>query len=260
MSRAARPEGPAADGARLEPDGCAELDSWLDDTEFSSSTEKLERLLGDQDLLLNLQLNQYSEKSWAPVAEELARYGLAVIGSWLRRRTIFVKVKKRTTYGLPTPPETWLDDAHVVRHLTDETVVLALNYFKDKVLKENKWDVLKGASIKTFFIGQCLFQFANVYSAWFREEQERRDSEYFADDDELGYLRGSVRGTEDSVLARSDLDEALRKISSESARAAFILKAQGYRYQEIASKLGLANSKAVENLLVYQRRLIRGAS
>ncbi|NKR90443.1 sigma-70 family RNA polymerase sigma factor [Rhodococcus hoagii] len=207
--------------------------------------------------MLRLQLSGYSAKEWDPVAEELARYGLAVIRSWLHRRLIFSKVKQRTGYGLTPPPEHWLDDDHTVRQLTDETVVRAIGYFKTDVLQKNKWDVDKGASIRTFFIGQCLFQFANVYKVWFNEERERRAAELLAEDADLDYLKGSIRGIESTVVAREETIEALHRVTSERARAAFLLHDQGYSYQEIASRLGLADAKSVENMLSYQRRQLR---
>lgn len=263
MSRVARPEGPAGNGACIEPDEdhyTRDVDKWLTAAEFEDENERLERLFGDQELLLSLQLGDYSQAVWGPVAEELARYGVAVIRSWIWRRSIFPKVKKRTGFGLASPSEGWLDDEHVVGDLADETVVRAINYFKDHVLKKNKWDARKGASLRTFFIGQCLYQFPNVYKVWFNEERERRAAEYLADDDDLDYLRGSVRGIESSVLVKVEVVEALGKIKTNRARAAFFLHDRGYTYDEIAVTLGLSDAKSVENMLAYQKRqLKRGA-
>lgn len=260
MSRAARPEGPAADGACIEPDEGYHhqvVVNWLAEVEFEDKAEHLDRLLGDEDLLLSLQLGSYAPAVWDPVAEALARYGVAVIRAWTRRGSIFSKVEKRTGYALKAPPETWLDDVHVADDLADETVVRAINYFKDHVLKQNKWDAKKGASLRTFFIGQCLYKFPNVYRAWFNEERTRRAVEYWADDEDMDYLRGSIRGIESSVIPKMETVEALRKVKTGRARAALLLHAQGYTYEEISQKLGLADAKSVENMLTYQKRLLR---
>jgi hypothetical protein len=40
-------------------------------------------------------------------------------------------------------------------------------------LLANRWDPKKGASIKTFFIGQCLIRFVNVYNRW--RDNDRRN-------------------------------------------------------------------------------------
>jgi hypothetical protein len=37
------------------------------------------------------------------------------------------------------------------------------NYHVAKAGDAGKWDHTRGASLRTFFIGQCLFQLANVY-------------------------------------------------------------------------------------------------
>lgn len=132
MNRAARPAGLAADPARLEPDESV-LDDWLADDEFDQAAEHLRRLGGDAELLLNLQLDGFAAAVWEPVAQELARYGHAVLCSWTRRRLIFGKVKHRTSYGLPLL-DGWPDD-ETAADIATETVVAALNYFRDKVLQ-----------------------------------------------------------------------------------------------------------------------------
>jgi len=41
-----------------------------------------------------------------------------------------------------------------------------LRYFIGEVLKPGKWDYRRGATLKTYFIGACLLQFANVFHLW----------------------------------------------------------------------------------------------
>jgi hypothetical protein len=52
-------------------------------------------------MLLDLQLSNYADAVWNPIAEEFARYGLAVISSWVRRGLIFGYVTKATGFGFP---------------------------------------------------------------------------------------------------------------------------------------------------------------
>jgi hypothetical protein len=56
----------------------------------------LDRLLGDQELLMRLQLSSYAPREWLPVAQEFARYGLGVLQPWIGTGKVFVKVRERT--------------------------------------------------------------------------------------------------------------------------------------------------------------------
>src|SRR3954470_13380163 len=82
MSDGARP--PKRDAARLQHSDGAALDLPAD--------ERLDRMLGDQELLLRLQLSSYAPRDWLPVAAEFARYGLGVLEPWIGTGRIFGKV------------------------------------------------------------------------------------------------------------------------------------------------------------------------
>ncbi|MFI6225295.1 sigma-70 family RNA polymerase sigma factor [Nocardia salmonicida] len=246
----------AAD-ARVELKLCVPA-AWLDDKEFIPVAENLARLEADAELVRMLQLGQFSDHVWNPVAEELARYGLAVLQSWIRSHTIFAKVKTKTGWGLPIL-DGW-PDAETAEQLATDTVVNALNYFRDKVLAAGKWDPTRGASLRTYFIGQCLFQFPNLYRTAYNIEIERQEHELLTDDDTL--FRGQERSVED-VLGGSRFgsagEEALAQVTTVMAKIAFGLIVEGYSAAEIAVRLN-KTEKQIENMLVYQRSRIRKAS
>ena len=258
MHRAARPAGLAADDARvqpdetLEPDDVAEIDEWLDDREFDTETEWLRRLGADEEILLRLQLHQFDDASWEPIAQELARYGVAVIRAWIRRATIYGKLRSRTRYRVQ-PLDGWPADQETINDIATDTVLAALKYFKTGVLMRGRWDPRRGASLRTFFIGQCLFQFPNHLRRYRDIEIDRRKSEYLIGDDaEFGDLMGSIRGVEPGVIARLELDQVLATIRDKRLRAILILRHRdGYSFQEIAEQLGMSNAKQVENKLSY---------
>src|SRR4051794_983098 len=115
--------------------------------------EQLDRILGDKELLLRLQLSEYAEKYWNPAAWEFARYGLDVMRAWCRTGRIFTEVYRMTQHELRQPDDRFDDDA--TETLATDTVVAAVDGFLENVLKKNRWDPSGGASLKTFFIGQC---------------------------------------------------------------------------------------------------------
>ncbi|MFI5501159.1 RNA polymerase sigma factor [Nocardia asteroides] len=230
-------------------------ENWLSDPEFDEATEKLQRLAGDEQILLTLQLGGFADRDWNPVAQELARYGIAVLTSWIKRREIFAKVKYRTTYTLPML-DGW-PDMETALDLATDTVIDALNYFRDNVLKAGKWDPARGASLRTYFIGQCLYRFVNPYHSAHNTEIRRRRTEVLVDDDAL--FAGTHRDVEDTILIHDELESARAKVNSVMALGAMERQAAGYSTKEIAKIFG-RTEKQIENMLDYQRRKIRKAA
>jgi DNA-directed RNA polymerase specialized sigma24 family protein len=235
------------DAAHLQPPTAAEIKA-------QKSAENLDRLLGDADLLLRLQLSGYADEVWDPIATEFARYGLGVLPAWLATGKMFVEVRKTTKVRLVAheggfDPETRND-------LATDTVVAALPAFLE-VLKQKRWDPAKGASLKTYFLGKCKWEFLNVYRKWQRLH-ESPNLELLADEMTTFVDAGPAAGPADqALLSREQQRAVLALLTTDKARRAFSLADMGYSHEEIAEQLGVADAKAVENLLVYQRRRVQ---
>lgn len=230
--------------------------AWVDEQERGAPPDRLSRLLGDVQVLTRLLDSDFADDDWLPAAEEFARYGVGVLSAWIGTGAIFGKVKARTSYSLESPPNGWLDE-DAVHDLSADTVVDALQSFRDDVLRKRRWDPRKGASMKTFFIGQCLFRFPNVYRGWLRE---RRRHLAVAPSDQLVQLErglGVLPAADASALHQASMVELLSLLSVKAARRAALLQAAGYTQEEIAADLGLPDAKAVENLLGHQRRRLQ---
>jgi hypothetical protein len=88
------------------------------------------------------------------------------MGAWIVTGHVFVKCREKGLAGdelLPPPNGIARDDA---LELANDTVSEALINFRDNVLAAGRWDASRGASLTTFFIGNCLLRFANVYRKW----------------------------------------------------------------------------------------------
>lgn len=214
--------------------------------------EELDRLLGDADLLYQLQLSGFAPEHWRRPSEEFARYGYDVITGWIFKdriwREVEAKVRNRFTLRRPARPL----DEETVYSLAGDTVVAALEAFLEQVLKKRVWDPQGGASLKTFFIGQCCFQFPNVWRAYMRQ-QRRYLEEPVADPSELAPA-SSLPSPEDVLNQEERVSKILEVVSSQKARQAFSLQADGYSEEEIAEIIGVADAKSIENMLGYQRR------
>lgn len=218
-------------------------------------SEHLDRLLGDERLLLRLRESGYAEHEWHPVAAEFARYGLDVLRAWLRNRKIFAKVKAATGIALRGPSRDFDEDA--VQSMATDTVVAALGAFLEKVLRPGKWDPSKGATLKTYFIGQCKWQFPNVYRNWLRDQRVAQETDQAAAFAGWEPYAAAAEPAERRILRGEDYSAALTLLSTDTARKAFLLQDMGYTHEEIAREVGLTNAKAVENVLDYQRRRLR---
>ncbi len=224
------------------------------DDEDLPADEQLDRMLGDQDLLLQLQLSGYDPKYWGPASAEFARYGHDVLVGWLSKDKMFGRVYEKTKRR-PRPPDQPFDD-DAVQSLATDTVIAALDAFLETVLKQNKWQATGGASLKTFFIGQCCFQFTNVYKKWWRAERRRFAGRDAADWLLTEKLNEGIPEPDEQMIRDDDVAEAMGLLRTEVAQKAFAMNAAGFTHAEVAATLGLADDKAVENLLNYQRRRI----
>jgi DNA-directed RNA polymerase specialized sigma24 family protein len=228
----------------------------LVDADVRRASEHLDRILGDVDLRLRLQLRGYADAEWNPVAAEFARYGLAVMKSWIRRGRIFSEVKAATGFWLTEVPHEWLAP-EVVEDLATDTVMNALGAFRRIALEGGSWDPNKGASMKTYFIGQCKRQFPNVYRDWSRAEGRRRGVMWSLDDlVDKNVLAPAHNSVEQEFDRYAEIEDALGQVSTPLARSAFMYQAEGYSLEDIAMILGLRDAKAVENLLGHQRRQV----
>lgn len=227
---------------------------WLHEYERLESAQRLDRRLeADQDLITTLALQGFEGPDYAVFETELAKYGIDVIIGWLRRGVIFAKCRERGYGGLPPPP-TGLVRGDDVEELAYETVAKALWHFRHDVLLRNRWVASRGATVKTFFVGQCLMRFANIYRVWHKNEKRR---ERVVDPHEAYDLADQPSdGPEAQVVERSEILRWLRMVKDERVQAALILTAAGVPQWQIAARMDVTE-KAVERMLANHRTRMR---
>ena len=132
------------------------------------------------------------------------------------------------------------------------TVAQAIATFRDSVLPNGRWDPEKGASLRTFFIGQCLMQFPRVYSRWIRDNPPFEVVPELVD-------RPATDSSSDPahlVEVRSLLADAIGSGPRERTLAKVLaLLTAGHTQYEIASQLDMTVG-AVESLLFRHRRKV----
>ena len=101
----------------------------------------------------------------------------ARVKGWLITGVVYQRAKARHIRGLTRIPAGLRlnrDDAHA---LAAELMVTSVEAFRANVLARNRWDAGRGATLKTFFVGQCLFQLPDVYQRWRKDEAMQPDSD-----------------------------------------------------------------------------------
>lgn len=209
--------------------------------------ERKAQRLRDQQLVGRLALRGFTGPEYTTFAAEFAAYGLAICRAWLASGIIFSFCARRGR-PLGRPPDRWSpDDRH---ELALETVATALKEFRERALVGKLWSPDGGASLKTYFIGTCLFVFPNVFRTWRRGEDRWSQIDLAEATPEC---EGASHDDPASIVsARVAVAEELRLLDPRTA-AVIVLTAERYTQQEIAEILGMT-IRAVEGVLNRHRR------
>lgn len=193
-----------------------------------------------------MQLSGWSAEAWAPVAEALAEYGFGVMVGWLFTGKVFTEV---AAAGQPVPacPSWWLDDEQVTS-LADDTVTNSIIKFQ-QVLMAGKWEPGKGAALTTYFVGQCKFQFSNVYRSWFAAERRRRAQPVVHGLDSL-----SEKDTAAQAVGIGDAAGILEQMPPLVAEVFRLKYLEGFSYREVAEMVdGVKDAKMAENMVTREK-------
>lgn len=225
---------------------------WLHVPEFETQAERVDRLAGDYLLVTDLGFQQFEGPDYEVFALELAKYGMAVLAAWMRQGLIWERCKARGYGGLPILERDFSRDE--IEELTGETVAKALDRFRTDVLMTGRWDYRRGASLRTFFVGQCLIRFANVYRRWWGYEQRHGLHSLSASDDDVELFVRDRPGGDPAAMAvdRVLVDDAVPRIKDPRLRRAVFLREQQWTQAEIAGALGVT-VKTVERMFANQR-------
>lgn len=246
------PEQSGASGVHVQPDDQVP-EAWLIESGYVELADNIDRMAGDVDLNTALALERYDGPLWEHFSNELAKYGFAVIASWIGRKMIFERCRSKGFGGLPAIERPFTEDENF--ELTNETVAKALFHFKRDVLMKKKWDYRRGATLRTYFIGQCLIRFPNIYRRWLAGENRNR---YVVTDDDgfVDELNGTSKGPESQALAGVTASNAISTVKNPRVRKVMHLRADDWTHAEIAEHFGITE-KAVERMIANERDRLR---
>lgn len=247
---------PGAPGASVEPvqraDDVRVPASWLlEESNHARLADEVDRLAGDEDLVTLLALHGYEGRKWTFFCTELARYGLAVFGGWMYTGLIYQRCREKG-YAVPRLDRDFTDDE--IEEIKGETIAKALHHFRADVLMKGKWDSTRGASLRTYFIGQCIIRFANVYRTWYGGEARHKKMTHVNDHEWLFDQFGPAReDTAGAALDRLTIESALAEVKNPRVRVVMVMTANGRKQDDIARALGVT-PKTVERMLANERK------
>lgn len=213
----------------------------------------------DQRQLAALQAADFCGPVWERFAEQLAGYAYQVMEAWIRTGQVFTRMQEKSRQLRLQPPSDGRTlGGEVATELACETVARGLRAFRT-VLEREGWYAAGGASLRTFFIGQCLFCFPNVYRRWLRETRPPpwQEVQILADLTEADYRYGQPHGVDPAEQAeqRLEMAEANQQLSNLDGRMMFVVRKrdEGYTQAEIADMLKV-KPRVVERLVAKYRQ------
>ncbi len=212
--------------------------------------ENVARRQADHEIITELKARNFDGPLYDYFAAEQAAYALAVLMSWMRTGEIFRKCKEKGRPVLPT--EIWKWDREDRLGLAHLTVSKALAVFRQRVLVPGAWDPRRGATIKTFFVGACLLQFANFFNECASERRRWGGPALLdvIDDSTSGDpLAEDATGRDPAavVATRDRFRRAMKGMPADLSKATMMIY-EGYTYDEAAAAIGI-NADALSGRL-----------
>ncbi|MGW0612005.1 hypothetical protein [Streptomyces sp. NPDC002788] len=225
--------------------------------EAQRAKESIDRRMADQRLLEVLSEDGFEGPRYDRFVQELVRYGISVLRAWMHSGYIFKLVAERG-YGLK-PHELELEelasDSELREELAYMTVALALPRFRQRAFIDGGWSFAGGASITTYFMGACAYDFPNEFRKYRASEERQRRA--LRQQQEHYQPRVSSLSVADEVLGNLRVLDDLNGIDDVRTKAAVALTLDGYTQAEIQDLLDAASERAVEALIYRWRTKVK---
>lgn len=244
--RAVRVDGET--GAAVEPDP------------FAADHDSPVRLQRDARLVEHLRALGFAGPLYEQFETELMNYAIDVLSGWMCTGKIFAVLVEKHGFGL-SPTE---DELHALHHdpeargdIAVMTAASALGKFRTRALREGGWDPARGASVATYFVGACLYEFPDEFRS-FQDERDRHTSVLVALGREPAPAPNPGTDPEHAILGQMHVREELAAIREGTTRACVALMLDGAKHEEIAESVpGIDSPRAAEGRLYRWKRIRR---
>lgn len=214
---------------------------------MKDSTTEQARLQGDRELHAILLRDDFAGPNYREFQNVLIDYGFGVIGAWVRKGTLLTKCREKGVRGLPAGQSFRTEGLDQIRQeeLTTDIVADGIIRFDRDSMHAGKWNPRGQASMRTWFIGGCLFSSAGNLKRLAEEQrefQQRADLHqqvvrHYPDFDQPLDLAASAVDIAD-VVAGHMIAQEIRDQLNPADLELLELKEEGLSRPEIASRIG----------------------
>lgn len=188
---------------------------------------------------------------WVRAQAQLIKKVYPKILTWIESRQIFGEVEKRIHTRLPGPPPWWQE--HDRESLADDTVSGAIIKFRNDAILSGRWSPEGGASLETYFVTGCVYEFIKVYKSWLTTASRNAELTVTTPPDGMIDIQYGCADPEQIICQQESDREFWSQFSDERQRYVAYYKTHGYTTAEIA-ELMKTTPKAVESLWTRARK------
>jgi RNA polymerase sigma factor (sigma-70 family) len=194
----------------------------------------------------------------SPAAQQLAdalhALGVGTLINLVARDRLFAECHRKGIHGLPAPPDNWRSKAREVIVASVEMAV-----WKFITVRVKDWDPKK-ASLRTYFVGSCFFEFKEYYLRYCKEAAHRRKEHLAENITSLFDRRNFQESVEGQVLQERVVGDAMHLMGDEQLARIIELLCQGFPRNEVADMLGVSSRTIDRRLEVIREKLTKNGS
>ena len=217
--------------------------------------DRLTRSAADDEIVRKVREAGPGSIEYRYLADALRDLGVGTLFSLYGHGRLFAKLG---SMGLkaPPPPSSFRENVPTLIHIS---VNCALDRFMHRQIIGDGWRSDRGASVRTFFVNTCVYQFSDEYRKFCAEE----DTGLSASDLLLELERAGPRpdcrwvapDPEDVAIKGAEI-AYLTRLMSERQRMVILLVAEGCTHKEVGEEIGMT-ADAVSMLLRRARSSVR---
>jgi hypothetical protein len=184
---------------------------------------------------------------------QLAAYGSGTLINQWRDNTLFDRCARAGVGRLPAPPPTW---PLLATEFLQDVAWQAAPRFITRSLP--KWAPEGGASISSFYINYCYFEFKRHYLPFNRKAWARYRSESLTDFSRPELLNApALDDPERQAVAQQTYDEMMAAADDLGVRQILELLQEGKPHEQIARELSISVNTVGRRLAAYRRTVKR---